>query len=184
MTFLDLLRVLSHLLRGHLRLYQCYTNVTWRTCEGCLSWHGRILSRPSAFAIDDDCVHEVLAFPVWQLPLYRQKGRRMRARAEEELRRRGLWQEGVNLLTACPEEALEKFALATEVDLYLPELEILVEQHGSWLKEQPRIRSALRELFLAAWKAKFSKERYERQPEQARMDQERWGLARIQELLA
>ncbi|MFN3346203.1 MAG: hypothetical protein ACK42E_00085, partial [Candidatus Bipolaricaulaceae bacterium] len=176
--------VLSHLLRGHLRLYQCYTNVTWRTCEVCLSWHGRILARPGAFAVDDGCVHEVLSFPVWQLPRYRQKGQRMRARAEEELRRRSWWQEGVNLLPTQPQEALDKFAQAAEVDLYIAELEALVAQHGPWLREQPEIRRAMRDLFLTAWKAKFAKERYERQPEQARMEQEKWGLGRIKELLA
>lgn len=184
MTLLDLFRVFSHLLRGHLRLYQCYTNVTWRTCEVCLSWHGRILARPSAFAVDDGCVHEILAFPVWQLPAYRQKGQRMRARAEEEMRRRTLWQEGVSLLPTQPQEALAKLAQAAEVDVYIPEVEALVAQHGPWLRERPEICIAMRDLFVSAWKAKFAKERYERQPEQARLDQEKWGLARIQELLS
>lgn len=184
MAPLDFLRVLGHLLRGRLRLYQCYTNVTWRTCESCLSWHGRIVAHPKAFAVPDACPHEVLPFPVWRLPEYRAKGARMRARAEEELRRRVWWREGLELLPARPEEALARFAQAAAVDVYLPELEALVLRHGAWLRERPEIRGALRELFVAAWKAKFAKERYERQPEPARRAQEKWGLARIQELLA
>lgn len=184
MSLVDLLQILAHLVRGHLRLYQCYTSVTWRTCEACLSWHGRILSHPGGFEVDDECVHEVLAFPLWQLPAYRRQSQRMRARAEEERRRRFWWQEGSNLLPTLPQEALAKFAQAAEVDLYIPELETLVTTHGAWLKEQPEVRGAMRDLFVAAWKAKFAKERYERQPEQARLAQEKWGLARIQELLA
>lgn len=184
MSLFDFLRILGHLLRGRLKLYQCYTNVTWRTCEECLSWHGRIVAHPQAFAAEDACVHEVLAFPVWRLPEYRAKGQRMRARAEEELRRRAWWQEGLDLLPAQPMAALARFAQAAEVDVYIPELEALVERHGAWLKEQPEVRVAMRDLFVAAWKAKFAKERYERQPEEARLAQERWGLARIQELLA
>jgi len=184
MSPFDFLRILGHLLRGRLQLYQCYTNVTWRTCEGCLSWHGRIVSHPRAFAIPDTCVHEVLAFPVWRLPEYRAKGERMRARAEEELRRRGWWQEGVDLLPTQPTAALARFAQAVAVDVYIPEVEALVARHGAWLRERPEVRAAMRDLLVAAWKAKFAKERYERQPEEARLAQERWGLARIQELLA
>ncbi len=184
MTFLDLLRVLSHLLRGHLRLYQCYTNVNWRTCEACLDWHGRIVAHPREFPAHDSCPHEVLAFPVWRLGEHRSKGERMRAKALEEIGRRETWHKARELLPRDPQRALALFEEAVQVDVYLPEVEELVRQNDRWFEENPEVRAALRQILLAGWKAKFAKERYERQPEQARMAQEKFGIERLQELLA
>lgn len=184
MSFFDLVRILSHLVRGHFRLYQCYTNVNWRTCEACLSWHGRIVSHPQAFPAHNGCPHEVLSFPVWQLGAYREKGERMRAKAQEELVRREKWRAAAELLPRDPQKALALFQEAVQVDVYLPEVEELVRQNQVWLSQNPEVRGALHQILLAGWKGKFAKERYERQPEQARLAQERFGVERLRELLA
>lgn len=181
--FSDLLRVLSHVLRGHFKLYLCYTNVNWRTCEACLSWHGRIVSRPQAFSLRDGCAHEVLAFPIWRLGEHRQRGERMRAKAKEELDRREKWRKATELLAQDSPSALRLFAEAAQVDVYLPEVEELVARTGGWLRAHAETRAALREILVAGWKGKFTKDRYERQPELARTAQERHGLERLKELL-
>lgn len=181
MSFLDFLRILGHLLRGRTKLYQCYTNVNWRTCPECLSWHGRIVASPQGFPACDSCAHEVLAFSVWQLPAFRAKARAMAFRAKEELRRRELFRKGVELLPRDGQEALTLFDQAGAVDVYLPELEDLAREEAL-LSSSPELRRALGEVFLRRWKAKFAKERYERQPELARTEQEQYGVRRIQEL--
>ncbi len=183
MSFFDLLRIVGHLLCGRLRLYQCYTNVSWRTCEACLSWHGRIVARPEDFPTHDGCPHEVLAFPVWELGKHRKKAERMRAKAAEEIQRREKWRKAAAILTEDPASALALFKEAAQTDLYLPEVEELVEKNRDWLEENKAVRAMLREIFVRAWKAKFTKERYERQPELARTSQEKFGLERLAELL-
>ncbi|MBC7221414.1 hypothetical protein H5T56_00265 [Candidatus Bipolaricaulota bacterium] len=177
------MRILGHLLRGHLRLYQCYTSVNWRTCEACLSWHGRIVAHPEEFPAHESCPHEVLAFPIWKLGEHRKKGERMRAKATEEIQRREKWRKATALLPQDPAGALSLFKEAAQTDVYLPEVEELVEKNRVWLAENKAVRAALREILVSAWKAKFTKERYERQPELARISQEKFGLERLAELL-
>lgn len=179
---LNALRVITLLLRGRVRLWQCYTNVTWRTCAACLRWHGRIVADPSAFPDHDGCEHKLLQFPVWKLAAFREKGRRMAERAEAELTRRKLFQEAILLLPQDGERAAALFDQAGAVDVYLPELERLAAEQAPLLQANPALRSRLGEVFLYRWKAKFAKDRYERQPELARTQQERWGVQRIKEL--
>ncbi|MBC7317798.1 hypothetical protein H5T57_00885 [Candidatus Bipolaricaulota bacterium] len=184
MSFSDFVRILGHLLRGRFRLFQCYTNVNWRTCEACLSWHGRIVARPEDFPAHNGCPHELLAFPVWRLGEHRRQGERMKKKAMEELERREKWRRAAALLTTDPSTALALFQEAVQIDVYLPEVEELVEKKRAWLKENPAVSAELRRILAAGWKAKFAKERYERQPERARTAQERFGLVRLQELFS
>jgi len=107
----------------------------------------------------------------------------MRAKAEEELLRREKWRKAAELLTTDPPSALALFKEAAQTDVYLPEVEELVEKNRAWLSENQAVRAALREILVSGWKAKFTKERYERQPELARTSQERFGLERLKELL-
>jgi len=180
---LDWLRILWHLARGRRTLWQYYTNVTWRTCERCLAWHGRIGASPRAFPNPNDgCERKLLAFPVWELPTYREKARLMRRRVEEELERRRLFQEAKQMLAKAPEQALELFDRAAAVDVYIPELEQLAREHGESLAEAPELSARLREIFLRRWSEKFAKARYERLPERMRLAREKWGENRIKEL--
>ena len=180
---LDGLRVARYLILGRWQLWQYYTNVTWRTCEKCLAWHGRIAARPDAFPEPrDGCERKLLPFPARKLPFYREKARLMRERAQAELERRRLFQEAVRLLSQDPDRALSLFDRAGAIDVYIPELERLVEEHRETLSGSPELRQRLREVFLRRWGEKFAKPRYERLPERLRQAQERWGLARIKEL--
>jgi len=180
---LEALRIVGHLLLGRTHLWQYYTNITWRTCEGCLAWHGRIAPRPEAFPDPgDDCESKLLKFPVWELAAYREKGRLMRKLAQEELWRRETFRKAEALLPSQPEEALRLFDQAGAVDLYIPELERLAVGQRELLARDPGLRAALREVFLRRWSGKFAKPRYERLPERMRQARERWGEGRIKEL--
>ncbi len=174
-----LVRVLGHLLRGRTSLWQCYTTVSWRTCDRCLAWHGRIVADRGAFPPHNGCPHDLRPFPVWRLAAHRAHGRRMTERAQEELQRRKLFRQAAALLPSDPARSLDLFDQAASVDVYLPELEALA-QHPALA--DPALRSRLRDIHVARWKSKFAKERYERQPELARSQQERWGVQRIKEL--
>ncbi len=177
------LRILGHLLRARLYLFLCYTNVNWRTCEECLRWHGRIVADPQEFPAHNSCPHELLRFPVWRLRRFAQEAARMRQRAQAELHRRALFRQAVDTLAANPEASVKLFEQAGQVDVYLPELERLASEKSELLRDS-ELRARLREVFLRQWKAKFARERYERQPEGARTAQEAWGVARIKELFA
>ncbi len=176
------LRILAHLLRGRPRLYLCYTTVSWRTCDKCLNWHGKIVAHPAGFLPTDNCPHEVQAFPVWQLKAFRERGNRMQRKAREELARREAFSQAVELLSTQPATAIQLLERASQVDVHIPEIEALVKTKGHEL-EDAALRGQLREVFLRGWKSKFAQERYERQPELARSAQEAWGVDRIRELL-
>jgi hypothetical protein len=176
----NLARILGHLLRGRTSLWQCYTNVTWRTCAVCLSWHGRIVADPKPVPSHPGCVRELRKFPVWRLAEHRARGRRMAERARQETQRRQLLRTAAGCLSTDPEESLRLFDRAGAVDVYLPEVEEVARDPAL---TDPALRARLREILLTRWKAKFATERYERQPELARTEQEAWGVARIKELL-
>lgn len=179
------LRVSSHLVRGRRYLWQYYTDVTWRTCEDCLRWHGRIAGSPAAFPKQgDSCKRELLRFPVWELGAYREKARAMQERARRELERRRLFQEALRLLPEDPQGAVALFDRAGAVDVYIPELERLSEEYRELLSREPGLRQELRELFLRRFSGKFQTPRYERLPELMRTERERWGAGRIKELFS
>ncbi len=175
------LRALGHLFRGRTSLWQCYTSVTWRTCEACLAWHGRIVGHPEAFPSHTGCTHELRRFPVWKLGVYRDMSRRMQERALDELRRRKLFQQARDLLSVDSETSLGLFDQAAAIDVYLPEIEALSEDPALTDSD---LRTRMREIHLARWKSKFATERYERQPELARTQQEQWGVQQIKEIFA
>jgi hypothetical protein len=104
----------------------------------------------------------------------------MAERACQENQRRKLLRTAVGCLSTDPEESLRLFDRAAAVDVYLPEVEEVARDQAL---TDPALRARLREILVTRWKAKFATERYERQPELARAEQEAWGVARIKELL-
>lgn len=165
-------------------VYQYYTNVSYRTCTTCLAWHGVIRGKPNAFPkAADDCESSILRIPRQQLRSYRQQAKRMRLRAQSELKRRELIDNAEDLLPDQTESALELLSQAACIDLYIPDIERLVERHGAFLHDHPGIRERLRTQWRKAYSDKFGWRRYERLPEIMRLQREQAGMDRIDELL-
>ena len=164
--------------------YQYYTNVNYRTCAECLTWHGVIRRRRDAFPqAEDRCESSILPIPRKQSRIYREKAKRMRLRAQGEVARRALFEEALMLLPSQPDEALELLRRAATIDLYVPDIERLVETHGDFLLAHSELRDRLRALLLKAYSDKFGWRRYELLPEVMRLQREKAGMARINELL-
>ena len=165
-------------------VYQYYTNVNYLTCAECLSWHGMIRRKAKAFPwLEDGCSSSILPIPKKQLRVYREKAKQMRLRAQGELARRALFEEALTLLSSQPDEALGLLGRAATIDLYIPDIERLVEAHDDFLREHPDLRDRLRRQWLKAYSDKFGWRRYELLPEVMRLAREKAGMARISELL-
>ena len=165
-------------------VYQYYTNVSYRTCSHCLAWHGVIRRKASSFPKPGDgCESSILRIPRRQLRSYRQQAKQMRLRVQRELKRRELFDTAENLLPDQPESALELLDQAACIDLYIPDIEHLVERHGAFLHHHPDIRERLRAQWRRAYSDKFGWRRYERLPEIMRLQREQAGKDRIDELL-
>jgi len=165
------------------RHFQYYTNLSHRTCERCLAWHGAIRRNAAAFPDHQDgCERSILPVPSRELRTCRAKSRRMRASAQAELTRRKLFRAAAVLLGEDPEAAIARFGEAAAIDLFVPELEELAEAHGDLLKGNPSLRDALRAKFVKAYSDKFGWRRYERLPEVMRLQREAAGIDRINEL--
>jgi len=163
--------------------YQYYTNVNYLTCEHCLALHGVIRKDPGEFPDHpDDCERSILPVPSRDRKACRDKERRMRAAAQAELARRKLFEEGLEMLSESPEQAIASFRQAAQIDLYVPDLERLAERHRGLLDRDSRLREALRALFVKAFSDKFGWRRYERLPEVMRLQREKVGIERINEL--
>jgi len=163
--------------------YQYYTNVNYLTCERCLAWHGTIRKDPAAFPDPaDGCERAILPIPPKESKAFREKGRRMRAAARAELARRKLFEAGSEALPTSPDRAVDSFRQAVQIDVFVPDLERLVERHRGLLDRDAGLRESLRGLFVKAFSDKFGWRRYERLPEVMRLQREKAGIRRIDEL--
>ncbi|MFQ6033901.1 MAG: hypothetical protein ACE5KR_03465 [Candidatus Bipolaricaulia bacterium] len=165
------------------RFYQYYATVHCRTCARCLERHGEIFTDPSlAPPIHPGCRCSCLPLSSKELDHYREKARRMRAKAEAELERRELFHRGRELLAGDPERALRLFRQAAEIEVYLDEVEELCREDGSSLAAPPDLAERLKEIFIYGYQNKFTKEKYEHVPEGMRWARESWGVQKIEEL--
>jgi len=163
--------------------YQYYTNVSYVTCGKCLAWHGVIKRNPDRFPNHDDgCERSILAVPWKQRKEFREKRRRMRNAAQSELARRKLFETGTAKLAENPDQAIDLFRRAAQIDIYVPELEQLADRCRDVLAQDPRLRENLRKLFAKAFSDKFGWRRYELLPEVMRLQREQHGIQRIREL--
>jgi hypothetical protein len=164
-------------------LYQYYAIIHHRTCEQCLRLHGEIFTDPSlAPPIHEGCRCSYLEFSPDELDYYRGKAKRMRAKADQELRRRELFRQGKELLGSDPKRALEAFQQAAEIEVFLDEVEELCRADGSHLTKHPKLAERLRDIFIYGYQNKFTKEKYEHVPEGMRWARESWGVQRIKGL--
>ena len=162
--------------------YQYYTNVNYKTCADCLAWHGRIAGGPDRFPDPDDaCERSVLAFGWRERRTYLDRRRTMQRLAQAELARRELFRRAERALAGNAEEALELFSRAVQIDVYVPELEALVERQAAPLADRA-VREQLRLVFRKAFSDKFGRRRYELLPEPMRIQREAAGMKRIDEL--
>jgi len=165
------------------RFYQYYATIHWRTCARCLERHGEIFTDPAlAPPIHPGCRCSYLEFSSKELDYYREKAKRMRAKAQAELERRELFQRGRELLASDPAEALGLFRQAAEIEVYLGEVEELCRGDCSHLAGYPDLARQLRDILIYGYQNKFTKTKYEHVPEGMRWARESWGVQRIREL--
>ena len=168
----------------HNRYYQFYANVNYRSCPECLGLHGKIASRKEAFPpCPEGCRYTIVSFTRKDLSFHKEQQREMRTAARNELKRRDLFSSGMALLGGNNEEAMSLLAGSTRYDLYIPDVERLVEQKGDVLRNNKSLRERLLKLFAQAYSDKFGWRRYERLPELMRIAREKEGIRRLREIL-
>lgn len=179
------LRRLIHRLQGQTSYYQYYATVHSVTCEACLGHHGEIYSdlhQAPQLPQHPDCRCTLLEFPAEELESCQERGRRMKKKAQRELRRRQLFHQACQALFRSSDEALSLFEQSAQLDLYLEEIESLCRLEKDTLRASPELALRLRDLFLAAYKSKFDGEKYQPMPEGMKSAQRTHGLHIIQTL--
>jgi len=167
------------------KYYQFYANVNYRSCPECLALHGKIARRRDAFPpCPAGCRYMIVEFSHKDLPFHKEQRREMRIAAQNELSRRELFEKGMSLLGDDNEQAVSLLAESTRYDIYIPEVERLVEEKGEVLQSDKPLRERLLKLFVQAYSDKFGWRRYERLPELMRIAREQEGIRRLREILA
>lgn len=163
---------------------QFYANVNYSTPENCLKLHGDIfVSRDQVNADELECTYHFLNFSVWELSDFREKRLRMKELAESELERRQIFGKAREaLLQGDMETALSLFEEAGEIDVFIPELEELSRDIESHIDIEEKDLEGLRKVLTKAYREKFAKKRYERQPERMRTQREKAGVKKIEKL--
>jgi len=168
----------------HKTYYQYYTNVNYLTCADCLAWHGKISTNPESFPNrGDSCERKILPLEHEDLKYRREKAKKMRAIAKAELTRRELVADAKKALGNENEEAVGMLTEAARIDVYIPEIEQLIEENAEILRSNESLRQRLCKLFTQSYSDKFGWPRYELLPETMRILRERAGIARIKQLL-
>lgn len=163
--------------------YQYYAAIHYGTCERCLNRHGEIFTDPaSAPPIHQGCRCSYLEIPPDERDYYGEMAKRMRAKAESELRRRELFHQGKDLLGDDPKKALVSFRQAAEIEVYLDEVEGLCQADRPNLTAHPDLTKKLRDLLVYGYQNKFTKKKYEHITEGMKWAREKWGVRRIEEL--
>ena len=125
----------------------------------------------------------IVPFSHKELPYHKEQQREMRIAAQNELKRRELFNHGIALLGKDNEEAIAKLSESARYDLYIPEVERLVEEKGDILRNDKSLRERLLKQFVQAYSDKFGWRRYERLRELMRIAREEEGIRRLRELL-
>ena len=163
--------------------YQYYATIHATACEVCLRHHGQIYKRPEdapPLPQHPGCRCSLLEFPARELDYYEEHGRRMRERAQRELRRRELFQQGRETLAQGElSEALALFQQSIQIDVYVEEIEALCQEQCEVLSRFPEFARRLRDLFLKAYRWKFDLEKYRHMPEGMRSARQAYGLQTI-----
>ncbi|GEM_PF-1021177 len=171
-------------------LYQYYATIHPETCGVCLDHHGRILERPEGEEtppLHPGCRCSLLEFSAGELEYYREQERRMRGRAQEELRRRRLFREGEEALARGDfEGALARFRESVQIDVFTSDVEHLCrgESPRGALESAPEVAQQLRDLFVRAYRWKHDLPKYRHMPERMRLERRDHGLRVIRELFA
>ena len=178
------IKSLYHFMMGRRKLYQFYANITFSTPRECLKIHGDIFrSEEEVQKKGLNCDFELLEFDVFKLGDYQEKAWKMKDLAEKEINRRDLLQEGIDALREGERgQALEKIEESVKIDIFIPEIEELVDEFSNKLDEN--LKNELKEIFVKQYNEKFAKRRYERQPELMRIQREEAGVKRIKELFS
>lgn len=172
-----------HRLRGHKHVYQFYTTVTNTTSKRCLKLHGNLyFSKVDVPEQKLDCNYQLLRSNIFELSRIEQRSQRMIEKAQQELVRRNTFQQAIEALKQGDQErALQLFEQSAENDLFVSELEQLVDRDDIDLP--PELTARLKEIFVNGYQEKFAKQKYERLPSRMRRAREEAGVARIKELL-
>ncbi len=170
--------------------YQLYATIHPETCEVCLHHHGRILDRAEGEGtppLHPGCRCSLLEFPGSEREYYREQERRMRERAQAELRRRRLFREGEEALAARNfEGALARFRESVQIDVFTAEIERLCREGSGKeaLEAAPEAARKLCDLFLKAYRWKHDLPKYRHMPERMRLERRDHGLRVIRELFS
>ncbi len=165
--------------------YQYFTNVTYSTCPDCLAWHGKIAKDPANFPDPDDgCERKILQFPRSERKYRKEKQIEMQQLANNELERRKIFSRAKDTLEEDPEQALELFSQAAQIDIYVPELKQLKEERSQIMTSDTALTNKLKKLFTRAYSDKFGWPRYERLPELMRIEREKAGIETISSLFS
>lgn len=179
------MRFLKHLFKSKYKqpLYQYYAQIHYLTCEKCLKRHGQILSSKSELPpIHQGCRCSSLEIPSEELKKFKSKGERMSKKAQQEMERRSIFKNAKQELEVDLNNSLQLFRQAADIEIYLGEIEELVQDRYQIFEDNPQSALKLRDLFIKYYKWKFGKRRYETWPEPMRVKREKYGVGRIEEL--
>jgi hypothetical protein len=107
----------------------------------------------------------------------------MQTRAKAELVRRELFEQAIQALPEHPDEAMTLLGRAAGIDIYIPEIERLADVHREFLDANYDVKDQLRAQLVKAYSDKFGWRRYERLPELMRLEREKAGMDRINDVL-
>jgi len=143
-------------------IYQFYATINPHTCEACLNRHGDLFTDIAlAPPIHQGCRCGFLPVTPEGYQEKRERATHMQQIAQNELRRRALFAEAMEVLGADLRRGLARLEEAVFIDIHIEELAQLREKYEGLLAENSNLNDTLRSLFVRAYFAKMDHPKYQ-----------------------
>ncbi len=165
--------------------YQYYANLNPHTCIICLQRHGELFKDPdTAPPLHEGCRCGFLTVPPEEFEIRQEQSERMQYKAQEELRRRKLFETALNTFNQDVDQGVAYLQAAVEIDIHIEELELFLEKYRPFLENDLGLMDTLRKIFVNAYYQKMDQPKYQMLAPGYYGQLETQGRKRIQTLFA
>lgn len=142
--------------------YQFYANLNPHTCIECLSRHGELFTdMGTAPPLHEGCRCGFMTVEPEHYFDRLEQSDRMQLKAQSEIRRRELFQAGLDTFNQNVDQAVEYLRASVDIDIHIEELEMLLEKYRPYLENDIGLMRTLRKMFVNAYYQKMDQPKYQ-----------------------
>jgi len=142
--------------------YQFYANLNPHTCIECLQRHGELFTDIETVPpVHEGCRCGFLEINPEEFETCQEQSERMQHKAEEELRRRRLFETALENFHQDVDQGVAYLQASVDIDIHIEELERFLEKYRPFLENDLGLMDTLRKIFTNAYYQKMDQPKYQ-----------------------